>query len=79
MVYADGQGNFFVDEQTASKFKQLMNSPQTQSSTVNSIVKNITFENIVIVLAFVVLALFLQGNAQFFILGALVMYVGFIL
>ena len=81
MVYADGKGNFFVDEETANNFK-LLTSNTNQSSTVfsnlQSIFKDIEITDIIFVISLVILAIFLQGNAQFFVLGALIMFIGVI-
>jgi hypothetical protein len=79
-MYADGKGNFFVDEDTAKKFNAVMSlNSNSQSSTTQSVFKDITFLQIVIILSLVVLALFLEGNSQYFILGALVLYIGVLL
>ncbi|MEM3845596.1 MAG: hypothetical protein QXV17_08270 [Candidatus Micrarchaeaceae archaeon] len=81
-MYADGKGNFFADEET---YKAMTSSSSTSSETstskfsLNSLFKDITILDILIIVVLAILAIMLPDFARFFVLGALVMYIGVVL
>ncbi|MEM3225720.1 MAG: hypothetical protein QXS44_01525 [Saccharolobus sp.] len=79
-MYADGKGNFFADEETykamTSTTSSTSSSSNTPSFSLNSLFKDITILDILIIVALAILAILLPDNARYFVLGALIMYIG---